>query len=251
MKNFKLKTIGVCLIATMLLVFGCTKDEIMSFEGENGVTFLPTATDRTFTKSYSFLGNGTGEFIEEVDVQIIGRASDKDRFFRVEVLNNDETTATENQYEILEGVVKANEYNGKLYVKLKNSDDLNTSTVSINFQLIDSEDFSAGVKETKDFTLSWTNQIIVPAWNYYRFFFVSVASPAAYRIIVESTGVRTFSLTDFRAVGNDGAIALGTRFGDYVKQWNLDNPDNPLTHDTGTLAGQLIIPRYYTKSKYD
>lgn len=247
MKKFIISALSLCL----LLVLSCTEDKIDSFEGENGVTFIPKSSGEPFELTYSFLGNATGEYIQEVDVQIIGRATSEDRFFNVKVTDTEKTTANNNQYEILKGEVKANEYEGKLYVKLLNSSALDESTVSINLELIDSEDFNAGVKETKDFTLAWTNQIVLPPWRWYGFFFVRTPSKSAYQAIVETTGLVTFERADLNLLGLDGARALGTKFGDYVKQYNLDNPGNPLLHSDGDLEGQEIVPLYYTKSKFD
>lgn len=252
MKNLKFNPNGIFFLALVLLLCACEKSEIKSFEAESAVTFLPTRTgDKTYETTYSFLGNTSNEYVQNIEVQIIGDATDHDRFFNAEVVKDSITTAPEDQYEIMEGIVKAGEFTGNLSVKLYNSEALDSTSVSINLKLTDSEDFRSGIVETNDFKVSWTNKIVVPSWFYYRFFFTAKASTSAYRAIVISTGVREFNRADFFAVGVDGATALGTQFGDYVKQWNLDNPDNPLKHDDGDLAGQDIVPRYYTKSKYD
>ncbi|WP_010133980.1 DUF4843 domain-containing protein [Ochrovirga pacifica] len=243
----KYVTMGMLCIVTL----ACAKDEIEAFKGADGVTFLPQSETKQYQSTYSFLGNETGEYLQEVQVQVIGQAAEIDRYFRVVPVLGDETTADESLYEIVEGVVKANEYSGVLKVKLRNATTLANQTVSLQLQLEDSDDFSAGVVETNKFTLSWTDQIVVPAWTYIRFFFTPVASTAAYRVFVTSTGLMEFGRTEYIQVGSAGAVALGTKFGDYIKQWNLDHPDNPLLHDDGSLAGQPIVPRYYTKSKYD
>ncbi|WP_299672108.1 DUF4843 domain-containing protein [uncultured Polaribacter sp.] len=253
MKKIKYILQGILLITFVIFTTRCTQDEIETFKGNTQITFVPSTinAESPFAKAYSFLGNTTGEHIEELEVEIVGNAVDFDRFFNAKVVAGDDTTASENQYEILEGVIKANEFRGKLPVKLLNSDALDSETVSIEVELTDSEDFTAGIVESDHFVLSWTNQIVVPSWRYYRFFFTSVASTNAYRIIVETTGVKVFDRSDFSLVGVPGATALGTQFGDYVKQYNLDNPGNPLLHDDGDLAGEEIVPRYYTKTKFD
>ncbi|MCK0131698.1 DUF4843 domain-containing protein [Flavobacteriaceae bacterium F08102] len=250
MKNIKFNAATLVLLALVLVVTSCTKDEIMSFKGQPGVTFLPSENS-TFDTKYSFLGNSSGEYIQEVDVQIVGEAADVDRYFNVKVINDEKTTASESQYEIVEGIVKANEYQGKLYIKLFNSNDLDDKTVSIHLELVPSDDFVPGAIETNEFTVSWTNQIVIPSWTYYRFFFVSTPSTLAYRLIVETTGLTEFGRNEYRDLGTDGATALATKFGDYVKQYNLEHPGNPLVHDDGALAGEEIVPKYYTKSKYD
>lgn len=254
MKKYIKTIIPFYLLSFVLLLGSCSQDEIPMFEGSNGITFLPdteSAAVNSYEKSYSFLGNSTGEFVQEVEVQIVGEASDTDRYFNVRVVTGDDTTATENQYEIIEGVVKANEYQGKLYVKLYNSAALDDTIVSISIELVDSPDFKIAAKETNSYKLEWTNKVLIPNWRYYSFFFTTKASTLAYRLVVQTTGLKVFTATDYRTIGADGVAVLATKFGDYVKQWNLDHPNDPLIHDDGDLEGQEIQPRYYTKSKYD
>lgn len=230
----------------VLMQAACKKDEISSFSAEPAVNF-----SSTLPIQYSFLGNPEKEYTQEIAVKIIGNAVNHDRKFNAAVVNDAATTAISSQYRIVGGLVKAGEYTGKLSVVLINSEALNTSTVNLKVKLIDSEEFKAGNVETSEFTVGWTNQIIVPAWTYYRFFFTSVASNNAYRIIVETTGIKTLTAAQYVALGAVGAQAMGTKFGDYVKQWNKDHPAEHLKHDTGTQIGQDIVPLYYTKSKYD
>ncbi|WP_162426104.1 DUF4843 domain-containing protein [Pontibacter pudoricolor] len=243
MKNLKL--IPFAALVVTLLFTSCAKQDIMPYQADPAVNFVSK------TVEYSFLGNPEGEYVQEIEVQVMGQAADHDRRFNVEVIQDSLTTATPQQYEIVEGLVKAGEFKGKLYVRLLKSPALDKDKVSLHLRITNSDDFQKGNTESVDFTVAWTNKVIVPAWTYYRYFFTAKASTAAYRAIVESTGVKTFTVRDYIAVGPTGAQALGTQFGDYVKQWNKDNPDNPLRHDDGVLAGELIVPIYYTHSKFD
>jgi hypothetical protein len=236
----------ICLgLLGLVLLAGCKKDEVGSFSADSGVNFIVAKTQ------YSFVQNASGQVILEGPVRIIGNVSDKDRTFKVEVVRDSITTAPDNQYQILEGVVKAGKFDGTLSVKLLNSPDLIVKTIGIKLKLIDSEDFKAGNKETSTTIIEWTDKILVPSWTRFRFFFTSVASTSAYRLIIQTTGLTSLSPAEFNAMGQAGAEALATQFGDYVKQWNKDNPNNKLKHDDGTLAGQEIVPLRYTKSKFD
>jgi hypothetical protein len=243
--KYRLQYAMFSAIIAMVLV-SCETDEIDTFSAQQAINFTSLKTE------YSFLGNPNNSHTQEIEVRILGTAMDKDRFFNVEVVNDTTTTATTNQYEILSGVVKAGEFTGKLTLKLNKSAQLDTTSVKVNLNLIDSQDFKAGNIEAVNHKVLWTNKVIVPAWRFYSFFFCRTQSTLCYRIVVETTGLKTFSSADYRAVGGPaGATALGTTFGDYVKQWNLDNPNNKLRHDDGALAGELIVPIHYTKSKYD
>lgn len=234
------------LIGVFATLVSCEKDEIMSFEGKPAINFKGESTE------YSFLVNQENEYIQEVEVRIIGDTTDYDRNFSVEVVKDTNTTATSEQYEILDGVVKAGEFTGKLSVKLFNSDALADTMVRIKLKLIDSDDFVAGNIESSYYEIGWTDKIIVPSWGLYKYFFCATKSTSCYRAIVASTGLVKFGMTEYRAMSYaTGATVLGTIFGDYVKQWNLDHPNEPLRHDDGDKKGELIEPKYYTKSKYD
>ncbi len=241
----KINYIHTLLLGAVLIFSACKKDEISSFTAAEAVNFTTTLVE------YSFLGNPETEYIQTVPVRIIGQPSDHDRKFKVEVVNDSITTATSDQYRIIEGLVKAGEYTGELKVALLNSAVLNTKKVALKLKLSDSESFKAGNVENSEFVINWTNQILVPNWSYYRYFFTSAASTNAYRIIVQVTGIKSLTAAQFRALGQIALETQGTKFGDYVKQWNKDHPNDRLKHDSGTLIGQDIVPLYYTKSKFD
>lgn len=243
MKNNKFLPMVFALFALMFTA--CDQEENGSFEALPAVNFVDDAAE------YSFLGNPEEFHLHEAEVRIIGEAVDYDRHFEVEVVQDEFTTASTAQYEILEGVVPAGEYSGKLSIRLLKSPELDNKKVSLHLKLVASEDFKTGNIETDDYVVAWTNQVVVPAWRWYSFFFTRTASTAAYRAVVESTGLVKFEISDYLALGPVGAEALGTKFGDYVKQYNLDHPGAPLLHDDGPGAGTPIVPLYYTRSKYD
>ena len=250
MKNLRNKFCFV--IAMTLMLSACKKDEVGSFMAEPAVNFLVTPAKPTYAIEYSFAVNTQPEYVQEIEVIVIGNATPYDRVFKAVAVKDGTTTAKDTQYEILEGKIKAGEYIGKLPVKLKNSSELNTSKVVLKLRLIESADFKVGNKESTEYTVGWTNQILVPTvYTYYNIFFTT-KSTSSYRLILQLTGLLTFTASNYVAAGGEpNAVALGTKFGDYVKQWNLDHPNDHLKHDDGTKAGQDIVPLYYTKSKYN
>jgi hypothetical protein len=240
-----MKRILSILLGVILLFGACREEEIMTYDTSRaGVNFVSSKGD------YTFLYNQEDEYTQEIQVQILGDTAGYDRTFRVEVVDS-MTTASSEQYEILGGIVKAGEFYGTLSVKLYNSDMLADATLTIGFQITDSDDFRPGNIESRQFKLSFTDKVVVPTWSYLRYFFCATASTECYRIFVQVTGLTQFTITEYRAYGTAGATALGTQFGDYIMQWNKDHPDNHLKHDDGAMAGQDIIPVYYTHSKYD
>ena len=245
MKKIKYSFLGM-MLGMLILFTACEKEEIMTYDVQrSALDFIGSGTE------YTFLGNPDDEYIMEIDVRIVGDTANYDRNFNVAIIDT-LTTAQPDQYEIIGGVVKAGEFEGKLSVKLFNSEMLKDTTLNIGFKIVDSEDFLSGNIEKNDFVLGFTDKVVVPSWRFIRFFFCATQSTECYRIFVLTTGLTEFGIKEYIASGGPtGARALGTKFGDYIKEWNKNNPDNQLRHDDGDKAGELIIPKYYTRSKYD
>ncbi|MDN3667574.1 DUF4843 domain-containing protein [Algibacter miyuki] len=235
MKNiiYTIFSMTLCLV----LVMSCEKDEIDNFSAAPAINFVNDSIQ------YSFIQEVSNEYILEVPVAIIGNTADYDRYFNVEVLDDELTTATTDLYEIIEGKVPAGEFTGNLLVKLKKSPILDDTSVSIHIASMTSDDFVIGNTESNTTKLIWTNKIVIPAWRYFGFFFTRYSSSAAYRVFLATTGLTDFSITDYRAVGPTGAQALGKAFGDYIRQYEIDN-GTPLLHDDGDHAGEVIVPIY-------
>lgn len=231
-----LKTIlGLVLI---VLLCSCNREELTGFSTPPAVNFVNDSTQ------YSFIQEPDDEHVVELPVFVIGDSASFDRFFNVEVLNDVETTASEGQYEIIEGIIPSGSFIGNLKVNVKKSPELDDNSIAIKLKVIDSDDFTAGAIESNQTKLIWTNKIVIPAWTYFRFFFTRNPSSRAYRIFIEVTGMTTFTLTDYRALGPTGAQALGKAYGDYIRAYNAANPGAPLVHDDGPNEGEEIVPVY-------
>lgn len=226
-------SIAICVV----FATSCEKDEIGSFTAKPAINFVNDSIQ------YSFIQEISDEHIVEIPVAIIGKIVDYDRYFQVEVVDDQLTTATPDLYEIIEGKVAAGEATGNLLVKLKKAPILDDTSVSIHIKSITSEDFTIGNKGSNTTKLIWTNKIVIPAWTYFRLFFTRYPSSAAYRVFLATSGMTNFSLTDYRAVGPTGAQALGRAFGDYLRQYKIDHGE-PLLHDDGDNIGEEIIPIY-------
>jgi hypothetical protein len=245
---FFMNKIFFIAVVVIISATSCSKKDITPFIAKPGINFIDT---NQVAYEYSFLGNPNPDYVFEMPVQIVGNVSDKDRTFSAEVVKDSATNAPDALYEILGGTVKAGQFRGLLRVKLKNAPQLATSKVSLRVKLTTSTDFSAGTNENSRFIIRWTGQVVLPSWSIFRLYFTTAASTNAYNLIVFTTGLKTLSATEHGRLGIPAAQSLATAFGDYVKQWNLDHPNNILMHNDGTLAGQPIVPLYYTRSKYD
>lgn len=256
-----MKKINFRLFLSVLLAFGmffsaCEKETLTQYDSPTAVNFdiisIVGSGVRVYSSDYTFLINPNDEHIFPIDVSIMGVSADRDRFFNVEVVTDSNTTATPVHYEIIEGIVPAGEYKGKLYIKLFKTPELQTKTLSLKVRLVDSEDFKVGNKESSEFMVRWTNRAVPPAINVYvRTFVIANWSTKAYSIFTQTTGKLNILAADYQGMGEAGVIALATKFGDYIKQWNLDHPNDKLIHDDGPLVGQPINPINYTRSKYN
>jgi hypothetical protein len=226
-----------------ILLVSCKKNDPLSFSALSAVNFTIT------TSVYTFLGNSTGERIHEIPVRIIGDVADKDRSFSADVIT-DLTNAPANLYEIVGGEVKAGAFEGLLKVKLKNAPALTTSEVKLAVRIKGNAELGSGNVESQVHTITWSDKVVIPTWTYYRIFFTQSPSSRAYKLIVELTGLTTFPAAVYSGMQQQGAEALGVKFGNYVKQWNIDHPGNILVHDDGVLVGQAIVPKYWDKNLY-
>ncbi len=243
----KFKYISFCLMLLVLATFtACEEEEIMTYDTTTraSVYFIGSSVE------YSFLTNPTDEYVIEVSVRLMGDTVNYDRTFNVEVIP-DLTTASDNQYEIVEGIVKAGEFEGKLYVRVFKSDALNDTMAEIGLRIVDSNDLTAGNIQKNEYLIGFTNKIVLPPLQYFKYFFCKAKSTECYRIFVLTTGLTDFGRTEYMAYGSSGTQAIATKFGDYIMEWNKNHPDNHLKHDDGTSAGEDIVPLYYTHSKYD
>lgn len=247
----KINILFICIAVFSISFLSCKKQDLQPFNTSPAINFVKI--EKVDSIAYSFATNPTNEYIQELPVTIIGDSANVDRTFNVEVVNDPKTTALPAQYEILGGVVPAGKFTGKLSIRLLNSPALDTKMVSVKLRLIDSKDFKMGNIESSQFTVHWTNQIVLPSWSFYRYYFTSVGSNSVYRIILKTTGLASLTSAQHTAIGPAGVQAMATVFGDYVKQWNKDHPkeEDKLKHDSGTQKGLEIVPLYYTHSKFD
>lgn len=236
MKTYFIKVLMILGVA--VFIASCEKEDPTAFTADASLNFSKDSLN------YSFLGNNTGEYIAEIPVHITGQSVNYDRSFSLEVVEGTDTNASADLYEILGGIIPANDFKGSLKIKVLNSEELDTEVASLKIRLTDSEDFDVRNNANREYLLKWTNKIVVPNWQWFKYFFTRYSSTRAYKIYVEVTGLTNFTLDDYRALGPTGAQALGKAYGDYIREYNSEHPDALLTHDDGDHAGEEIIPVY-------
>lgn len=217
----------------------CSEDDIMFYEGGNAVHFVSTSINESFVTDLTLDSKTLS-----IPVQLVGNISDKDLTFSVKVVEDEEyTTASADHYSIVSCTVPAGKTQGALTLELKNPEKLNlgTKSLKVRFELVDNESVKAGGwREYLKIDLLWSSDYVKPkTWNAFYYYVCKKFSPAMYRAYIEATGYTECYLSLGNQVdpetgeywSTNKAYSIGKKFGDYVRQWNENNPDNILRHD--------------------
>lgn len=230
-------------------IYGCSKSDIMYYEGGNAVHFMKTKQGLSFMTKME-----AEKDTMKIRVLLVGDPVNVDREFAVEVANDSTVTspATPDQYRILKAVVPANDTMGMLLLEVSNPQYLNIeeSTLELKLKVVDNENFKAGgwLNYTSIF-LTWTTDVIQPeTWRAMRFFFTSKYSSNVYRAIIASTGLIEFWYYDpdpetgYQLDQYEGWV-YGKKFGEWIREYNRTH-DDVYRHDDGQYKGEKIEPIY-------
>ncbi|MDR1273449.1 MAG: DUF4843 domain-containing protein [Odoribacteraceae bacterium] len=236
------------LLGLWFALNGCEQEGIMQYEGGAGLFFTAHAQDLSFMAKLN-----AEKDTMAVYVHLMGNPVDYDRPISVEVVNDTNTTATPEQYRVLEGAkVLANDTCGWVRVEVKNPDLLNISTkmLSLRIRLVENEYFKIGGFLTYDvIKLTWTMDIVQPqTWNAIQVFCTRTYSSNAYRAVIASTGLLEFwyfyydPVTGYRMDQYEASV-YGKQFSDWIREYNATH-DDVYRHDDGPAAGTQVIPIY-------
>lgn len=235
------------LVSNALLLAGCAKSELKPYTGGNTVGFW------IHSINHSFYGEGVETLPKdtvELDLAVTGDIVDYDRHVdgtfipdpagtKEEDLKN---TAVEGKdYNILGGIVKANEEYGKFRVEVINQNILKDQELKLNLTIKENKDFSVGLNENRSIVITWSQKVMRPTtWRAMRFFFCSTYSTQVYRIFMQVTGLKEFYYYE-GIVSVDEAYVMGRNFGNVVRAYEKEH-GTPMLHDDGDAAGTPIIP---------
>ena len=242
--------LSVFSLLACLAFQSCNEEEIMYYEGGNAVHFLSTSI------SDSFITDLTQETRTlSIPVQLVGNISEKDLTFSVKVLEDEErTTATTDQYDIISCTVPAGETEGRLNIELKNPDMLNidTKTLKLALALVDNEEVKAGGwRDFLEIDLTWSSDYVQPkTWRAFYFYVCKKFSPAMYRAYIAATGYTECYLSLGNTVdpetgaywSNNKGYAIGKKFGDWIRQWEEENGQKYLHDGDYEYSGTPVEP---------
>jgi len=234
------------LILTMsMILISCKKEEIKIYQDDAGVYFT------TPTYSYSFTENvGATTKLIYLPVKLSGNVKDYDRTFKIEAVNDAATTAQADWYEIKQGELPKNSFEGKVAVLLKRNVTIDTSVVNLKVKLVGSDNLDPLL--APNVVISWTAKIIQPVnWTPgLRFYFGTPFSTGWYLFMLNAAGVTSFPYTTSAALkasdpaawwwGAGEISAYSLKVKDALNKYNLEHPGNELRHNDGPNVGQLV-----------
>lgn len=231
------------LLPLAVCIWGCQQSDIMVYEQNAGVYF------ETATYGYTFLEHPDSTTKRlRLSVDITGSQVEYDRKFVVTCPVVDTiTTAEDDQYRIVEAVVKANEYLGYVEVEVFKDERLKDSIYELALEIQPNEHFPEVRLNKKIMVLSFTNKVIKPAnWRWLRWYFGSPFSTRWWTFICEATGRTSLPYypshadkeTWWMSVEEIEAYQAKVRIA--LEEYNGKHPDAPLVHDDGEFAGQKV-----------
>ena len=241
------KIIIVGLMLAMLA--SCDKEDIMRYDRSRaGIEFDEDEVYYSFKTSF--------KTVDTVDIpfSLVGYTEDWIRHAEFTIVA-DSTTATTDEYQIIDAIVEPNAYEGNLRVKVENKVGDNFQDARVYFEIADGQDFCPGMDEHKYCALYLTNTLVRPnSWgSWQERYFLGTYSTAYYQFIIEVTGETEFPYPNAIADYNDGEVwnsaykdAFLANLEKELKARN-ERVGSPLLHDDGTAAGkEVIIGMYYT-----
>lgn len=229
-------------IVICLFLQSCKKEEIKIYQDDPGIYIT------TPTYSYSFTENiGATSKLIYLSVKLSGTVTNYDRIFKIETVNDAETTAQPDWFEIKEGTLPKNSIDGKVAILLKRNMTVDTSIVKLKVKLVGSNELDPMLAPTA--LISWTGKIIQPVnWNWLRWYFGTPFSTGWYLFMIEAAGVTSFpyspTLSPADPVtwwwGSGEISAYSLKVKDALNKYNLAHPGNELRHNDGPNVGQLV-----------
>lgn len=245
MKTYRI--IFRCLSGLLFLALlgGCEKEGLLEYTENPGVYFDGTE------RSYSFFDH-PGKTLDTLNLPVLitGNSRDYDRTIRVEVVDDTNTTAGQDMYELLNGYVKSGEFQGIVPVVFKYNDLLEHEIRKLKIRIAESEDFKEPDLGQKQCLIHLTAKIIKPDnWNsWLLYYFGEAYSTGWWKFIMKVTERNSLPYYPTHPdketwwMSADELLANYWKVKNALKEYNADPANNPpLLHDDGPYAGQKVV----------
>ncbi len=166
------KILNILLLSFLIVaLFSCRKDEIMTFDvSDSGVVFPGlgdgvtykgyNSSDLTYYVNESFLNVPLSQekYIVDFPVKVSGDSTSVDRVVGYQIIDS-LTTALSTQYRIVDAVIPAGKFYGRIRFELTRDAALDNATVKVTLKLTDSPDLKVGSNEYCKGVLNWSNML--------------------------------------------------------------------------------------------
>lgn len=270
------------LIFLFIAINACKKDEIMIFDVNDGGVVFPglgdasvykgyNSEDKTYYVNESFLNVPLTQekYIVDFPVKVSGDSLSKDRVLAYEI-NTELTTALSTQYKIIDAVIPAGKFYGRVRFELTRDIALNNTSVKVAFKLVDSPDLKVGSNEYRKGVLTWSNMLAMfpSTSSYVRTYNCIVLSPLtktstsavyyspnAHKAILDALGWPVTYWPTYTSGVADPTTGTSAVFGvyytdlyaqklkAYLDNYAATHNGEKLKHNAGTDNGKDIQPR--------
>lgn len=222
------------LLSIMIFLASCDEEEISLYDSDSYIYFK-TDNESEFIHSFS-LTPGVNEASIPAIIELIGKASDKDREIKYKILE-DETTALTDNYEMPQTFIFGKgKYVDTLYIKVKNTAILKSEVKDIVIQLIDSKDFQIKISENSIFRIKIHDKLSKPGWwdSTVESEYLGDYSDEKFTLFITVTGI-----ADFSNLSDDSKRAYCLQFKYYLKQ-QKDNGQEVLENDGSPMEVPIV-----------
>lgn len=174
------------ILFSVLIIFSCKKNERVIYMEKDGVYF----TNYLDTATYSFTMTTENEYDFEIEVRVVGRASNVDRRFKLKLGENSTAEAGKHFRELEEYYIfPKGEVVTTIPIHLYCTEDLKEIAVVLDLQIDESEDFTVGFYGQTTTILAVTDRLVKPLyWDNVLSLYYSDYSRVKHQIATELMG---------------------------------------------------------------
>lgn len=236
MRQRGLKSIySICIVCGLSLFTACEENERLVYSLDDRVYFHETeevlAVEKNiWEKNYSFALQHSS-LLEDtlyIKVLLMGCLADYNRTFQVVAIPDSTTAVCPTHYEILEGLIPANEYEGYLPVLIKRTEDTKEQSVTLYLEITNDGELAAGNSDAIHFRLSWGDILMRPThWPYY----FGAYSNNKYQFAIDVLGLTNWPQADRFSNGSEPDLYTAAQLQLFASQLNESYAEYRKTHD--------------------
>ena len=245
MKTDKILFRYLGVICGFLIFASCEKEGLEEYAENPGIYFDGAV------RSYSFFDHPGVQFDTlKLPVLVTGPAYDYERLIKVAVVDDTNTTADKDMYQLLDGVVAKGEYQGIVPVVLNYKEILEKETRKLKIQLITTDDFKELRLGQNSCLINFSAYIIKPDnWDtWLLYYFGKTYSTRWWKFIMEVTGRNSLPYFPTHPDKETWWMSANELLANYwlvknaLNEYNANPANNPpLCHDDGEGAGQKVV----------